>query len=115
MTGPQMKSCFSRREGQHRGIRSSPQSRGSRKKWWRNGGEMAMANEASGYIKNHGGTEYHAVGSAAMLPQEKGGVVSPELKVYGTSNIRVVDVVLDPTDTNNAEKAAEIIRGIITV
>lgn len=27
-----------------------------------------------------------------MLPRAKGGVVSPELKVYGTNNIRVVDV-----------------------
>ncbi|KAJ7913769.1 GMC oxidoreductase [Mycena leptocephala] len=76
------------------------------------------------YIKNHGGTEYHAVGSAAMLPQEKGGVVSPELKVYGTSNIRVVDHSILPIQTSAhpmsalygiAEKAADIIRGIITV
>ncbi|KAJ7088106.1 GMC oxidoreductase [Mycena epipterygia] len=76
------------------------------------------------YIKNHGGTEYHTVGSAAMLPREKGGVVSPELKVYGTSNIRVVDYSILPIQTSAhpmaalygiAEKAADIIRGIITV
>jgi hypothetical protein len=28
---------FLQMEGQHRGIRTSPQSRGSRKEWWRNG------------------------------------------------------------------------------
>lgn len=27
-----------------------------------------------------------------MIPRAKGGVVSPQLKVYGTSNVRVVDV-----------------------
>ncbi|KAJ6617631.1 hypothetical protein B0H10DRAFT_1948143 [Mycena sp. CBHHK59/15] len=27
------------------------------------------------YIKNHGGTEYYTIGTAAMLPREKGGVV----------------------------------------
>ncbi|KAJ7443647.1 GMC oxidoreductase [Mycena galericulata] len=83
--------------------------------------------EIMDYIKNHGSPEYHTVGSAAMLPREKGGVVSPELKVYGTSNIRIVDVIFHPTFTNKrasyamstlygiAEKAADIIRGIVTV
>ncbi|KAJ7737987.1 alcohol/choline dehydrogenase, partial [Mycena metata] len=72
------------------------------------------------YIKNHGGTEFHTVGTAAMLPREKGGVVSPELKVYGTRNIRVVDYSILPIQTSAhpmsalygiAEKAADIIRG----
>lgn len=27
-----------------------------------------------------------------MLPREKNGVVDPQLKVYGTKNIRVVDL-----------------------
>ncbi|TDL20220.1 alcohol oxidase [Rickenella mellea] len=76
------------------------------------------------YIKNHGGPEYHTVGSAAMLPRSKGGVVSPELKVYGTSNIRVVDMSILPLQISAhpmstlygfAEKAADIIRGKITV
>ncbi|KAF9070237.1 glucose-methanol-choline oxidoreductase, partial [Rhodocollybia butyracea] len=48
------------------------------------------------YIKNFGNSEFHTVGSAAMLPREKGGVVSPELKVYGTDNIRVVDLSILP-------------------
>jgi choline dehydrogenase-like flavoprotein len=36
------------------------------------------------------GTTFHLVGSAAMLPQENGGVVDARLKVYGTTNLRVV-------------------------
>ncbi|KAJ6522467.1 alcohol oxidase [Mycena capillaripes] len=76
------------------------------------------------YIKNHGGPEYHAVGSAAMLPRDKGGVVSPQLKVYGTKNIRVVDYSVLPlqisahpmsTVYGMAEKAADIILGVVTV
>lgn len=48
------------------------------------------------YIKSFVGTEFHTIGSCAMLPQSKGGVVSPDLKVYGTSNIRVVDLSILP-------------------
>lgn len=46
----------------------------------------------SEYIKGFAGTEYHTIGSCAMLPKSLGGVVSPNLVVYGTKNIRVVDV-----------------------
>lgn len=31
-----------------------------------------------------------------MLPRDKGGVVDPELKVYGTQNIRVADLSVVP-------------------
>ncbi|KAK7029895.1 GMC oxidoreductase [Favolaschia claudopus] len=59
------------------------------------------------------------VGSCSMLPKEKGGVVDPQLKVYGTNNLRVVDISIIPihlaTHTHAtayviAEKAADIIR-----
>jgi choline dehydrogenase-like flavoprotein len=33
---------------------------------------------------------YHPIGTAAMLPRSDGGVVDSSLKVYGTSNLRVV-------------------------
>lgn len=54
-----------------------------------------------------------------MLPREKGGVVSPELKVYGTRNVRVVDASVVPfqlcghlTSTLYAlaEKASDLIK-----
>ncbi|KAL8277202.1 hypothetical protein RQP46_010375 [Phenoliferia psychrophenolica] len=41
-------------------------------------------------------TEYHPVGTAAMLPRADGGVVSPSLVVYGTANVRVVDLSIVP-------------------
>jgi choline dehydrogenase-like flavoprotein len=31
-----------------------------------------------------------------MLPKDKNGVVDPKLKVYGTKNIRVVDLSIVP-------------------
>ena len=31
-----------------------------------------------------------------MLPRDKGGVVDPKLKVYGTKNLRVVDLSIVP-------------------
>lgn len=48
------------------------------------------------YIDDKLQTEYHPSGTNAMMPLELGGVVSPELLVYGTSNLRVVDSSIMP-------------------
>lgn len=45
------------------------------------------------FAKNTLGSAYHPLGSASMLPREDGGVVSSELKVYGTKNLRVVRIL----------------------
>ncbi|KAK1987560.1 GMC oxidoreductase [Colletotrichum cereale] len=39
---------------------------------------------------------FHPVGTCSMLPEEDGGVVDADLKVYGTSNLRVVDASVIP-------------------
>lgn len=76
---------------------------------------------AKEYILDTATTAYHSCGSAAMLPREKGGVVSPELVVYGTANLRVVDASVFPLIPRGnimssvyavAEKAADIIKGV---
>lgn len=41
-------------------------------------------------------TEYHPVGTAAMMPRELGGVVDQWLKVYGVEGLRVVDGSMMP-------------------
>ena len=41
-------------------------------------------------------SNFHPVGTAAMMPREKGGVVDSSLKVYGTRNVRVVDASVLP-------------------
>lgn len=74
---------------------------------------------AKKYVLDTATTAYHSSGSAAMLPREKGGVVSPELVVYGTENLRVVAASIFPLIPRGnilssvyavAEKAADIIK-----
>ncbi|KAI0744114.1 GMC oxidoreductase [Daedaleopsis nitida] len=82
--------------------------------------EVARSDEALvEYIKNGCGTVYHPVGTASMLPREDGGVVDPELRVYGTANLRVIDASILPMELAAhiqatvyavAEKAADIIK-----
>jgi choline dehydrogenase-like flavoprotein len=61
---------------------------------------------------------YHPCGTAAMLPEKDGGVVNPELKVYGVKGLRVVDASIIPLLPSAhlqtlvygiAERAAEMI------
>ncbi|KZO92837.1 GMC oxidoreductase [Calocera viscosa TUFC12733] len=65
------------------------------------------------------GTEYHPSCSCAMLPLANGGVVDPQLRVYGTSNVRVIDSSVFPMEFaahlmvptyGLAEQAAQMIR-----
>ena len=48
------------------------------------------------YIFDRWETEYHPSGTCAMMPIDLGGVVSPDLMVYGTRNLRVVDSSIMP-------------------
>lgn len=71
------------------------------------------------YVRGVLTTAWHPVGTSAMLPREMGGVVDPELKVYGVENLRVVDASIMPilvsahtmgTTYAISEKAADIIK-----
>ncbi|KAL1796432.1 hypothetical protein ACET3X_004972 [Alternaria dauci] len=77
--------------------------------------------EAKDLVQNNTVTEYHPVGTCAMLPKEKGGVVDEELRVHGVDGLRVVDASIFPTHVQGnivslvyavAEKAADLIKGV---
>ncbi|KAH7018175.1 uncharacterized protein B0I36DRAFT_276661 [Microdochium trichocladiopsis] len=59
-------------------------------------GAVKTDDEWEQYVLNTTLSIYHPVGTCAMLPRKDGGVVSPELKVYGTTNLRVVDASIMP-------------------
>ncbi|KAJ5594365.1 uncharacterized protein N7459_000573 [Penicillium hispanicum] len=48
------------------------------------------------WIKSKYRPNFHPVGTASMLPREKGGVVNSQLVVFGTKNVRVVDASVLP-------------------
>lgn len=77
------------------------------------------------YVQNNPSTYYHPVGTCAMLPRSVavgvGGVVDPNLMVYGTNNLRVVDASVIPMLVSAhpqtsvygiAERAARLLVGI---
>lgn len=70
-------------------------------------------------INGGANTQYHPMGSAAMLPRAWGGVVDPKLKVYGTANVRIADSSVFPFEFaahlasatfGLAETAAEVFK-----
>ncbi|KAJ6590884.1 GMC oxidoreductase-domain-containing protein, partial [Mycena sp. CBHHK59/15] len=48
------------------------------------------------WIKNGFASVAHPIGTAAMMKRSLGGVVDAQLKVYDTSNVRVVDASIMP-------------------
>jgi len=67
-------------------------------------------------------SNFHPISTAAMMPKEVGGVVDTSLKVYGVSNVRVVDASVMPFQVCGhlqstiyavAERAADLIKAEI--
>jgi choline dehydrogenase-like flavoprotein len=56
------------------------------------GPEVTSDEHYKAYVKKHVTTAFHPIGTASMLPREDGGVVSPNLVVYGTKNLRIVSL-----------------------
>jgi choline dehydrogenase len=80
--------------------------------------------QAKEFVRANTVTEYHPVGTCAMLSREKGGVVDEELRVHGTRNLRVCDASIFPLHVQGnivslvyavAEKGADLIRGKVSV
>ena len=70
-------------------------------------------------MRNSFGSEYHPIGTCAMGPREKGGVVNERMVVHGTRNLRVVDASVFPLQVRGnlaslvyavAERAADFVK-----
>ncbi|KAJ4386222.1 hypothetical protein N0V93_009115 [Gnomoniopsis smithogilvyi] len=75
--------------------------------------------EAKRIVRERLFTAFHPSGTCAMLPRGKGGVVDSRLRVYGTTNVRVVDASIFPIEPLGhvqstvyavAERAADLIK-----
>ncbi|KAI4859652.1 glucose-methanol-choline oxidoreductase-like protein [Hypoxylon rubiginosum] len=81
--------------------------------------ELGDLDTAKEYVKKSGLSCWHPTSSCAMLPRDRGGVVSPELFVYGVEGLRIVDSSVIPLATRGncqttvyavAERAADLIK-----
>ena len=83
------------------------------------GSDVQTDEEWEEWLRGNVFTEYHPSSTCAMLPQEQGGVVDANLRVYGLANVRVADASVPPIDFSAhlmsstygiAELASAIIR-----
>ncbi|KAJ5378210.1 uncharacterized protein N7496_005619 [Penicillium cataractarum] len=81
------------------------------------GGNGLLHNLIRSFFKDR--SNFHPVGTAAMLPREIGGVVDVNHAAYGTANVRVVDASALPfqvcghlvsTLYSEAERVADTIK-----
>ncbi|KAK3074768.1 hypothetical protein LTR53_002500 [Teratosphaeriaceae sp. CCFEE 6253] len=70
------------------------------------------------FIREHVSTTWHSLGTCALAPRERGGVVDDELNVYGVRALKVVDLSIPPKNVGAntqitaytiGEKGADII------
>ncbi|TRM64391.1 GMC oxidoreductase-domain-containing protein [Schizophyllum amplum] len=54
--------------------------------------------EVERYVRNFVQTAWHSLGTCAMMPREKKGVVDSKLNVYGTKNLKVCDISIAPAN-----------------
>ncbi|KAH8759876.1 hypothetical protein F5883DRAFT_606387 [Diaporthe sp. PMI_573] len=75
--------------------------------------------EVKAYIKTSTLSCWHPTSACALLPRERGGVVDPQLQVYGVDGLRIVDSSVIPVQTRGntqttvyavAERPADLIK-----
>ncbi|KAJ3878179.1 GMC oxidoreductase-domain-containing protein [Lentinula edodes] len=60
------------------------------------GADIQTDEQIASWLKQNLSTGWHTVGTLSMLPKDRNGAVDSKLKVYGTKNIRVVDLSVVP-------------------
>jgi len=83
------------------------------------GKKVQSDEEIEAYLRSFVRTTFHSCSSLSMLPKDDGGVVDRNLKVYGSTNIRVADLSIVPLHIGGhpvalayaiGEQAADIIK-----
>jgi choline dehydrogenase-like flavoprotein len=78
-----------------------------------------LLDEVKAYAKRAALSCWHPTSTSAMLPLEKGGMVDNRFLVYGTENLRIVDVSIFPLSSRGncqstvyavAEKASDLVK-----
>lgn len=82
--------------------------------------DLTDLEQAKTYTKKAALSCWHPTSTCALLPKERGGVVDPNLVVYGVEGLRIVDSSVIPVATRGnpqttvyavAERAAGLIKG----
>jgi len=63
------------------------------------------------WIADHVETTWHSLGTCAMKPREEGGVVDSRLNVYGTQNLKCVDLSICPDNLGTNTYSSALLVG----
>ncbi|EIN11107.1 alcohol oxidase [Punctularia strigosozonata HHB-11173 SS5] len=63
------------------------------------------------WIADHVETTWHSLGTCAMKPREKGGVVDHRLNVYGTENLKCIDLSICPDNLGTNTYSSALLVG----
>jgi len=63
------------------------------------------------WIADHVETTWHSLGTCAMKPREEGGVVDGRLNVFGTQNLKVVDLSICPDNLGTNTYSSALLVG----
>lgn len=63
------------------------------------------------WISDHVETTWHSLGTCAMKPRERGGVVDKRLNVYGTTNLKCVDLSICPDNLGTNTYSSALLVG----
>jgi alcohol oxidase len=63
------------------------------------------------WIADHVETTWHSLGTCAMKPRAEGGVLDERLNVYGTTNLKVVDLSLCPDNLGTNTYSSALLCG----